>query len=724
MKQRLFVAPVILFAALFGSAACQHSPKPSRPELDSRPPLATTMPTSLSTPPVAERHAFTSTTPGDARTDDYHWLREKDSPAVLDYINKENAYTDAILAPTASLQKTLVNEFEAHTKLDDQSVPYPRADGWLYYDETDEKSDYPRFYRKHPLGSLPPQLLLDLNELAKTQDYVGLGDLEPSDDGKLLAYTIDPTGFRQYKLSIKDLDTGRLLPDTADRVTSFTWANDGQTFFFGTENDAKRSDKIWRQTLGGQPELVYEEKDETFDVSVGKTLDRKWIIIGAVSYGTADARVIPADQPSTAPRLLAPRTKDVELYAASHRDGKFFIKINDTGRNFRLLELADDAADISQAVEVIPDRPDVFLEDVNCFRSHIVLTERFAGLPRLALFDDVTKKEDPLPMPEPVYVVDFGTNEVFDTDKIRFGYQSLITPGTVFEYDVNTKKLATLKREEIPGGYDPSQYEQKMVYAPARDGQKIPISLVWKKGRGPGTHPLLLDVYGAYGLPEWVWFDSSRISLLDRGVAYAIAHVRGGGELGKPWHDAGRLMNKKNTFYDVVDAVTYLQKEKITSPEQTAIYGASAGGLTVGATLNERPELFKAALMGVPFVDVMNTMLDPTLPLTTQEYLEWGNPNEKAAHDYMLSYSPYDNLAAKKYPATLVFSSYHDSQVMYWEPTKYVAKRRALSPADAPPLLLSLTMTGGHGGPSGRTSEFEVQAKHYAFILWQFGINK
>jgi oligopeptidase B len=501
------------------------------------------------------------------------------------------------------------------------------------------------------------------------------------------------------------------------------WANDNLTFFYSTEDEAKRSNKIWRLKLGGRPELVYEETDSLFSVAVGKTTDKAFIVITSYSYGTASEQVIPAAKPETSPRLVAPRVKDVEMYVASHREGQIYLRVNDKGRNFRLLAVKDDAADLSEAVELIPDRPDVFLEDVNCFRNHTVVTERAAGLPRMSLFDPATRQSKPIEMPEPVYVINYGANYVFDSDALRFGYQSLVTPATIYSCDMNTGALTVLKREEVPGGYDPSAYEQKMLYAPARDGTMIPISLVQRKDRKAGPGPLLMDVYGAYGLPEWVWFEGERISLLDRGVAFAIAHVRGGGELGKTWHDAGRLLNKKNTFSDTIDATIYLQNQGFTTPAQTVVSGASAGGMTVGAVLNERPELYKAALVGVPFVDVMNTMFDPSLPLTTGEFLEWGNPSEKPFFDYMLSYSPYDNLKAQTYPAMLVFSSYNDSQVMYWEPAKYVAKLRTLKQGESP-LLLRMSMTGGHGGVSGRSGVFEQVAEQYAFILWQLGIEK
>lgn len=716
--------------ALVHDANLRTTEPTSRPKPATAPIAATDVPATspavpatqavLPIPPVAKRVPTTAPSLGEPRTDDYAWLREKDTPAVLEYLQAENTYTDSVLAHTQPLQEKLVEEFKKHTKLEDTSVPYLR-DGWLYYQETDER-DYPRYLRKRS-DTDQPQLLLDLNELAKNSDYVDIGTDEPSDDGRLLAYTIDLTGFRDYKLSIKDVDSGRLLPDTADHVSSLVWANDNLTLFFATENEAKRSNKVWRLKLGGKPELIYEETDELFNVAVGKTLDKSFIIITSFAYGTASEQVIPAAQPETLPRPLAPRVRDVELYVASHREGQFYLRINDKGRNFRLVTVKDDATDLSQAVELIPDRPDVFLEDVNCFRNHVVVTERAGGLPRMSLFDPATRESRPIEMPEPVYSINYGANYVFDSDTLRFSYQSLVTPSTVYACDMNTRELTVLKREEIPGGYDPANYEQQMMYVPARDGTKIPVSLVRRKDMRTDPGPLLLDVYGAYGLPAWVWFDSSRISLLDRGVTFAIAHVRGGGELGKTWHDAGRLLQKKNTFSDTVDVTLYLQKQNYTTPAQLVISGASAGGMTVGAVLNERPELYKAALVGVPFVDVMNTMFDPSLPLTTGEYLEWGNPNEKPFYDYMLSYSPYDNLKAQVYPAMLVYSSYNDSQVMYWEPAKYVAKLRTLKQGDAP-LLLRMGMTGGHGGVSGRSGVFEQIAEQYAFVLWQLGIKE
>ncbi len=710
MRKLRFIATLL---TLLAAVSCR-----SPGEGDSR---ATTRRAISSTPPAALRVPTTARSIGAPRSDDYAWLREKDSPRVLQHLAAENAYTDAILGPTKPLQAKLVEEFLSHTELDDATVPYMR-DGWLYFEQTDEKSDYPRYFRKRNDND-PPQLLLDLNELAKTASFVGVGTDEPSDDSKLLAYTIDLTGFRDYRLSIKDIESGRLLPDTADHVSSVVWANDNLTLFYATEDEAKRSNKIWRLKLGGKPELVYEEIDPSFDVAVGKTVDKSFIVITSFSYGTASEQVIPAAKPESAPRPIADRTKGVELYVASHRDGEFYLRINDKGRNFRLVTVKDDAANLGQAVELIPDRPDVFLDDVNCFRNHIVIQERAAGLPRFSVFDPQTRQAKPIELPEPVYALNYGANFVFESDQFRFGYQSLVTPSTIYACDMNTGNLTVLKRDEVPGGYDANAYEEKMLYAPARDGAKIPISLVRRKDRSAGAHPLFLDVYGAYGLPEWAWFEPERISLLDRGMTFAIAHVRGGGELGKTWHDAGRLLNKRNTFNDAIDATLFLQAQGFTSPSQTVISGASAGGLTVGAVLNLRPDLYKAALLGVPFVDVMNTMFDDSLPLTTQEFLEWGNPSDRQFYDYMLLYSPYDNLAAQKYPAIFVYSSYNDSQVMYWEPAKYVAKLRTLKQGDSP-LLLRMSMNGGHGGVSGRTGVFEQTAEQYAFVLWQLGIQK
>ncbi len=719
MPKKLRVVTMIFLFALV-SCRAPIARQPPATHVHGATPSATKV-AKLPPAPLAKRVPTTAKSLGEPRTDDYAWLRDKNSPEVLAQLAAENAYTDTVLAPTRALQETLVDEFVAHTKLDDATVPYMR-DGWLYFEETDEKADYPRHFRKRNDND-PPELLLDLNELAKSSDFVDVGTDEPSDDGKLLAYTIDLTGFRDYKLSIKDIDSGRLLPDTADHVTSMVWANDNLTFFYASENESKRSDKVWRLKLGGKPELVYEETDVNFDVAVGKTLDKAFIVLTSYSYGTASAQVIPAAKPEMSPRLIAPRTKDVEQYVASHRDGQFYVRVNDKGRNFRLLSVKDDATDLTEAIELIPDRPDVFLEDVNCFRNHIVITERAGGLPRFSIFDPATRASRVIEMPEPIYAINYGANYVFDSDDLRFGYQSLITPNTVYSCDMATGHLTQLKRDEVPGGYDPNAYEQKMIYATARDGKKIPISLVSRRDHKPGPTPLLLDVYGAYGLPEWVWFEPERISLLDRGVTFAIAHVRGGGELGKTWHDAGRLLNKKNTFSDTIDATIYLQTQGFTTTSQTVISGASAGGMTVATVLNDRPELYKAALVGVPFVDVMNTMFDDSLPLTTQEFLEWGNPSDKTFYEYMLSYSPYDNLKAQAYPSMFVYSSYNDSQVMYWEPAKYVAKLRMLKQGPNP-LLLRMSMSGGHVGVSGRSGVFEQVAEQYAFVLWQLGINK
>jgi oligopeptidase B len=682
------------------------------------------------TPPAAPRKDHVQVWHGRTFVDPYYWLREKGSPDVERYLEAENAYTEATTADLKPFADALYEEMLGRIKQTDLSVP-TRIGRFYYYRRTVEGLQYPVRCRR-PAGpdgayaeAAPEQVLLDQNEMARGRAFLSIGEVEVSDDDRQLVYSTDDTGFRQYKLFVKDLGTGAVRGPLAERVTSATWAADNRTLFYVTEHPVtKRPDTLWRLEPGGQPLKVYEEKDELFTIGVGRTKDKKFVVLGARSTDTWDHWLLPATTPTGEFRRVLPREKG-HKYDVEHRDGTLFIRTNRDAKNFRLVTapLADPSP--ARWTTLVEHRPDVLLEHVEVFKDFLAIQEAHAGLNRLRVrsFADGQWKE--VSFPEPVYAaVAAGTPE-FDSRLLRYDYQSLVTPSSVYDYDMAAGTSTLLKREEVLGGFDPSRYASERLWAAARDGVKVPISIVYPKGVArDGKAPLWLYGYGSYGFGMSAGFDSRRLSLLDRGVAFAIAHVRGGNEMGEAWHDDGMLMKKKNTFFDFVDCARYLVKEKWTSPDRLLIEGGSAGGLLMGAVVNERPDLFRAVHAAVPFVDVMNTMMDASLPLTVGEYLEWGNPNEKPAFGYMLSYSPYDNLTRKAYPAILVTTSYNDSQVMYWEPAKYVAKLRTLK-TDPNPLLLKTKMQpAGHGGASGRYDALRDRAFETAWMLGQVGITR
>ena len=672
-------------------------------------------------PPVAAPSPKTDTTNGDTRVDNYFWLREKKNPAVISYLEAENAYTEAVMKPTEALQQKLYTEMLARIKQTDQNVPYKLGD-YYYYTRTVEGQQYPIFARKRGSLDAKEEITLDVNEMAKGLKFMSVGAYAVSDDGNLLAYSTDTTGYRQYTLHVKDLRTGALLPEKIERVDNVAWARDNKTLFYVTEDAVtKRSDKFFRHTLGTETsDLLYEEKDELYDIYAYRTRDRAYIFLVSESKTTAETRYIPADKPQDAPRVFLPRETD-HKYFVDHRGDLFYIRTNKGAKNYRLVTAPVGDPDPKNWKEIVAGRKDVKLDGISLFADHMVLSERAKGLQTLRVFDLRANKAHEIEFPEPVYSAGLNTNPEFNTSVLRFSYQSLTTPSSVFDYDMNTRKRTLLKQTPVLGGYDAANYTSERIYATASDGTKIPISLVYRKGmKRDGRNPTLLYGYGSYGISTDPNFNSNRVSLLDRGVIYAIAHIRGGGELGEDWREAGRMMFKKNTFTDFIACAEHLIKEKYTASDRLAIQGGSAGGLLMGAVVNMRPDLFKAVLAQVPFVDVINTMLDASLPLTTGEYLEWGNPNEKAAYDYIKSYSPYDNIAAKAYPAMLVKVSLNDSQVPYWEGTKFVAKLRSMK-TDNNPLLLKVNMGAGHGGSSGRYDALHDIAFDYAFLLTQLG---
>jgi oligopeptidase B len=680
--------------------------------------------TSQTTPPKARIEHRETSIHGHLLTDDYAWLREKDSPETIAYLEAENAYTAAVMEPTVELQEKLYGEMLSHIKETDTSVPFRDGDYW-YYSRTQEGFQYPIYCRKHFSLDAPEVIILDVNKLAEDESFMAIGAFTVSDDGNLLAYSTDTKGFRQYTLYIKDLRTGQLLSERVERVGSIVWATDSKTLFYTVEDEVqKRQYQLYRHILGTSHEqdvLVYEEPDERFNIGAGRTRDRKYIILESSSHTTSETRFVSADAPESELRLIAPRRDNIEYYP-DHRNGLWFIRINDTGRNFRLVTAPMGEANPENWTELIPQRPEVMLEDIELFSGFYVACEREHGLQRLHVrrFTGASTETFPpqaIAFPEPAYTTHPHVNRIFETTAFRYAYQSLVTPNSVYEYDVTTGESKLLKQQEVPGGFDRSQYISERIFATAPDGVLVPVSLVYRKDKFKyGRNPLYIYGYGSYGYSLPVGFNSNRLCLLDRGFVMAYAHVRGGGDLGKPWHDAGRLMQKRNTFTDFISVVEHLITNGYGDRKYIAIEGGSAGGLLMGAVTNMRPDLFRAVISHVPFVDVMNTMLDASLPLTVPEYEEWGNPNEKEFFEYMLSYSPYDNLKEKPYPAMLVKTSLYDSQVMYWEPAKYVAKLRTLK-TDSNPLLLHINMSAGHGGASGRYDYLREIAMDYAFIL-------
>ncbi len=567
------------------------------------------------------------------------------------------------------------------------------------------------------------EVLLDLNALAAGHKYLGLGGYVVSDDGNWLAYSTDTTGYRQYTLHVKDLRDGRTLGESIERVGSIVWATDNKTLFYTTEDPvSKRSDKFWRHVVGATgSDLLYEEKDELFDVGAGRSLDRAVVFLGSYAKTSTEFRYLPAATPGAPLKVILPRQAGHE-YDVDHYRGVFYLTTNRDAKNFRVVTAPMDDPSEKNWKPFIDHNPAIKVNGVSFFANHIVVSEREAGLTQLRVVDPATRQSYRIATDEPDFALSLGANPEFDTKTIRFNYQSMVTPSSVYDYDLTTKQRTLLKRQEVLGGYDPARYEAKRIWAVARDGVKVPISVVHKKGVAmDGSAPLLLYAYGSYGASGAPTFSSNRLSLLDRGVVYASAYIRGGGELGEGWREAGRMMKKITTFEDFIDCAEYLIKNKYTSSSRLVIQGGSAGGLLMGAVSNMRPDLFKAVVSQVPFVDVINTMLDASLPLTTSEYLEWGNPTEKPAFDYMMKYSPYDNVKRVAYPATLVQISLNDSQVPYWEGAKLVAKMRALK-TDKNVLILKANMGAGHGGSSGRYDALRETAFTYAFVLWQMGV--
>ena len=691
--------------------------------------------TEITMPPIARKQHTETPLFGTILTDDYAWLRDKENPDVTAYLEAENAYAESVMAPLNGLREGLYQEMLSHVKQTDVSVPFRDGD-WWYYTRTQEGQQYAVHCRTHGSPSAtedtPEQVILDGNTLAEGHPFFALGDIDISDDGRWLAYTTDTTGFRQYTLHIKDLETGETLPGEVHRVGSVVWAADNRTLFYTIEDEVqKRQFQLWRHIVRwpcATDVLVYQDDDERFNLGAGRTRDGNYLILEAGSHTTTEVRVLRATEPEGEFTVITPR-EDEHEYSIDHRNGLWFIRTNDRGRNFRLVTAPVDTPGREYWTELIPHRDSIMLEDVDLFESFFVACEREAGLPRLriARFGGDGAGFTPageIAFPEPAYSAHPHVNRMFAATTFRYAYQSLVTPSSVYEYDPATTVSTLLKQMEIPGSFDRTLYASERVNATAPDGVQVPISLVYRKDKNKSDqplNPLYVYGYGSYGYSLPLGFSGNRLSLLDRGVVMAYAHIRGGGDLGKPWHDDGKMLVKRNTFTDFISCVEHLTASEYGDPARIAIEGGSAGGLLMGAVTNLRPDLFRAVISHVPFVDVMNTMLDATLPLTVPEYEEWGNPNEEEYFKYMLSYSPYDNLKAASYPAMLVKTSLHDSQVMYWEPAKYVAKLRTLK-TDNNPLLLVTNMQAGHGGASGRYDYLKEIAFDYAFLLRELRI--
>ncbi len=678
-----------------------------------------------SKPPAAKKILHETKIHGETLIDNYFWLREKTGPEVFNYLKAENAFTEAVMKPTEKLQEKLYKEMLSRIKQTDQNVPY-KKNGYYYYTKNVEGKQYPIFCRKKGNLKAKEEITLDMNELARGHAFYSISNYEVSDDANLLAFGVDTTGFRQYLLQVKDLRTGKILNDYAERIVSIDWAADNKTLFYVQEDAVtKRANRLFKHQLGSNNDkLIYEENDELYDINLGRTRSKEFIMLVSASKTTSEVRYLSSKNPEGEFKLFYLRQNDIEYYV-DHIGDSFYIRTNDMGKNFRLVTAPVKDPKKENWKEILPHRKDVMLNGIECFSDHFITRERKNGIPAFGITDLKTGSSHYIEFTEPVYSISPSNNEEFNTKCFRLNYQSLITPQSIYDYDITKRQLKLLKREPVLGGYDMKNYKSERLVAKASDGTMIPISIVYKKElKLDGERPLLLYSYGSYGSSSEVTFASSRLSLLDRGIIYAIAHIRGGGEFGKEWYEQGKLMKKKNTFTDFITCAEHLIKEKYTSSEQLIISGGSAGGLLMGAVTNMRPNLFKAVVSYVPFVDVINTMLDETLPLTTQEFLEWGNPKEKEAYDYMKSYSPYDNIEPKNYPTMLIKTSLNDSQVMYWEPAKYVAKLRATK-TDSNPLLFKIKLEpGGHGGASGRYDRLKDTAFDYAFMLWQLGIDE
>ncbi|QLC65308.1 S9 family peptidase [Flavobacterium sp. LPB0248] len=658
----------------------------------------------------------------EARIDNYFWLNDRENSEVIDYLNKENAYYESMTSHTQKLKDSLFEEMKARIKEDDSSVPY-FYNGYFYITRFETGQDYPIFARKKGSLSAEEEILFNCNEMAKGHAYFKLGGLSISPDNKFASFGVDIVGRRIYTIQFKNLETGEILADKIENVTGASvWANDNKTVFYVRQDETTlRADKVFRHKLNTTSDndvLVYDEVDDTFNVSISKEKSRKYIVIGSGSTLTTEYRILNSSNPEGEFTVFQPRVRGLE-YSISHYEDSFYILTNkDKATNFKLMKTPEDKTGKKNWVDLIPHREDVLLEDIEIFKNYLVVEERSNGLNHIRIMPWNEEPDYYLPFGSETYNAYTTTNVDFDTDILRYSYQSLATPSSVIDFNMKTKTKEILKEQEVLGGkFDKNNYVEERVWATARDGVKVPISMVYRKGlEKNGKNPLLLYAYGSYGITMDTYFSSTRLSLLDRGFVYAIAHIRGGEDLGRQWYEDGKLLKKKNTFTDFIDCSKFVIDQKYTSPEHLYAEGGSAGGLLMGVIVNEAPELYNGVIAQVPFVDVITTMLDDSIPLTTGEYDEWGNPNNKKYYDYMLSYSPYDNVKAQEYPNMYVSTGLHDSQVQYWEPAKWVAKLRDLK-TNNKLLFLDTNMDAGHGGASGRFEALKDLAKEFSFLL-------
>jgi len=679
---------------------------------------------STHTPPIAPKHPYVHVLHGDERLDDYFWLRDRDNPDVMAYLEAENAYTEIKMEHTRSLQDTLYQEMLSRIQEDDLSVPY-REGEFYYYTRTETGKAYPIHCRK--LGSLDAteEILLDQNQLAEGHEYFQLGVFEISPNHQLLAYSVDTTGAERYTLFFLDLATRKLYPETIpDTYVAFEWGNDNQTVFYTQVDAAHRPDKLFRHQLGQSIEndqLVFHEPDDAYFLGISKTRSRAYLLLGLGSKVTSEVHYLDANNPTGEFRLFRPRRMGIE-YDIEHHTDTFYIITNEDALNFKLMKAPIADPSVEQWETVIPHREDIFLMGVSAFADHLVIYDREAGLPKVRVRNLSNHQEHTVSFPEPTYEVSESVNPEFNTNTFRFAYTSLTTPFSIFDYNLDAQTRELKKETPVLGGYDRTQYQSDRVQAIAPDGTAIPLSILYKVGtERTGKNPLLLTGYGAYGYSYPDSFSSTRLSLLDRGVVLAIAHIRGGSELGRKWYEDGKFLHKQNTFSDFIACAEHLIQAGWTAPDRLAISGGSAGGLLIGAVINQRSDLFKAAIAQVPFVDVVTTILDTSLPLSATEWEEWGNPNDRQFYDYMKAYSPYDNVKPKDYPALLVTAGLNDPRVSYWEPAKWTAKLRTLK-TDNQVLLLKTHLGAGHGGASGRYDRLKEIAFEYAFLLDQWGL--
>ncbi len=677
------------------------------------------------TPPIAAKHPQELVTHRDKRIDHYYWLRQQDNPEVIDYLKAENDYTKEMMQHTEALQKSLYDEMLSRIKETDLSVPY-RLQDYYYYSRTVEGKEYEIFCRKYQSLDAQEEIILDENELAAGKEFFSLGAIAVSPNQQILAYSTDTTGAELYTLFFLDLATRKLYSETIPNTYySLAWGNDNQTVFYTKIDDTNRPYQLWRHILGSDPSddvLVYQEDDEAYYLSIDKTRSRAYLLLELDSKVTSEVHYLDANNPSGEFKLFQPRKTGIE-YSIEHHSNRFYIVTNEEAINFKLMETAVNSPDKSNWKTVIPHREEVMLEGIDSFADYLVIYEREGGLPTGKIKTLATGEIRKLTFPEPTYSFSGGNNPEFNTTKFRFGYSSMITPSSVFDYDLETGERELKKETEVLGGYDRTLYASERLTATASDGTEVSISLVYKKGiNKDSSNPLWLNGYGSYGYPYPVTFSSLRLSLLDRGFVVAIAHIRGGEEMGRKWYEDGKFLYKKNTFTDFIACAEHLIAEKWTNRDRLVISGGSAGGLLMGAVMNLRPDLFKVVVAEVPFVDVLTSILDTSLPLTVLEWEEWGNPNQKEYYDYIKSYSPYDNVTAKDYPALLITAGLNDSRVKYWEPAKWTAKLRELK-TDNNLLLLKTNMSAGHGGASGRYESLKEIAFEYAFVLDQLKIS-